>query len=186
MTTDAERWDRRWGARDEPPGPPHPLVRSLADRLPPGSAVLDVAAGRGRQALALSDAGHDVLAVDISTVGLDQLIRNANRAVRTRVLDLSTPLAGRIRGPFAAVVCVDFRAAHLWADLRGLLAPDGVLLVSMATTTNLERHPKPSRRFLASSDDGPAVLGDLLIEVNAADWRENGRHELWIQGRRAT
>ena len=59
MSEARARWDARWEADASPqPGGAHPLVRELAQALSPGARVLDVAAGRGRQSLALAQAGH--------------------------------------------------------------------------------------------------------------------------------
>jgi len=180
LTTDAERWDARWAAASGEPGRAHPMVEALAAELPAGARVLDVAAGRGRQARALAAAGVQVVAVDVSGVGLARV----GRGVETVVADLKAGLPEGL-GAFDAVVCVDYHAPLLWPDLRRVLAPGGHLVVSMATVTNLERHTKPSRRFLATAEDGDRVLGDLCARTCGAEWRDNGRHELWVWGVRA-
>ncbi len=183
MSDDARRWDRRWSEVREPLGPAHPLVRRLVDQLPPGAAVLDVAAGRGRQARAFASAGMVVTAVDVSVVGLAQIHRVAP-TVRTLQADLTDGLPAVLRGPFDAVVCVDYRDPSLWTGLRACLAPGGHLLVSMASMRNLERHPRPSRRFLAPPDDLEALLDGLCPVVASVDWRPNGRCEQWVWARR--
>lgn len=164
-------------------GPPHPLVPRLIAQLPPGAAVLDVAAGRGRQARALASAGMVVTAVDVSAVGLAQIHRVAP-TVRTLQADLTDGLPTALRGPFDAVVCVDYRDPSLWAELRDCLAPGGHLLVSVAATRNLERHPRPSRRFLAPPDDLDILLDGLCSVVASVDWRPNGRCEQWVWAHR--
>ena len=68
-------WREYWNARyvEEPDrygDDPNVFVREVVEGLPPGSA-LDVACGRGRNAVWLAARGHTVTAVDVSDVGLD-------------------------------------------------------------------------------------------------------------------
>lgn len=184
MSTDAERWDRRWAAATGPIPAPHPLVQRLARGLPRGARVLDVAAGRGRHAVALAAAGLEVVAVDVSAVGLAR-IAAAAAGVETRVVDLTAGLPADLAGGFDAVVCVDYRDPAGWPGLRDALAPGGHLLVSMATVRNLERHGKPSARFLATPSDPLALIADLDWVHVSWDWRASGRHEQWVWARAA-
>ena len=152
--------------------------------LAPGAAVLDVAAGRGRQSLCLARGGHRVTAADVSAIGLQRLVADARAqqlSVETACVDLADALPESLAGPWDAIVCVDFRAPELWPHLRASLAPGGILLVSLATTDNLQRHAHPSRRFLVTMDAGVQVVGALTPELVCADWRESGRHELWVR-----
>jgi len=54
-------------------GPPSAEIVDLAERLPPGSRVLDVACGEGRNALHLARQGHRVEAFDLSEAGIAKL-----------------------------------------------------------------------------------------------------------------
>ena len=184
MTADRDRWDTRWARATGALGPPHPLLSALVAELPSGASVLDVAAGRGRQARALSAAGLAVTAVDVSSVGLRQLAAHAPGPVHTVVHDLTLGLPSGLGG-FAAVVCVDYRRPELWPALRSALAPGGHLLVSLATPTNLERHARPSARFLAGADDADRLAEGLDVRHRSAAWRASGRHELWVWAIRA-
>ena len=183
MTDAAERWDQKWSLVDGPPGPAHPLVRGLIEVLSPGARVLDVAAGRGRQTRALVGAGHRVTAVDVSAVGLARLEDHVDGSVSTVVADLTLPLPPEVDGPYDAIVCVDYFDPALWPRLRARLAPGGQLVVSVATVQNLARHARPSRRFLVDPGAAPRLLGALVSEQASAEWRDNGRHELWVWGR---
>lgn len=184
-----ERWDARWAADSElHAGRPHPEVTRLAAVLKPGSVVLDIAAGRGRQSLCLARAGHCVTAADVSAAGLRRLRQGAQMQqvkVETVCVELADLLPDSLAGPWQAIVCVDFKAPALWAHLRASLAPGGVLFVSLATTENLTRHVRPSRRFLVAEDAGAQVLGSLTPEVVSTGWRTSGRHELWVRAVRA-
>ena len=59
----AQLWNDRH--RDQPIGAPEPFLAEMLSRIPRGIA-LDVAAGRGRNALAMARAGIRVVAVDFS------------------------------------------------------------------------------------------------------------------------
>lgn len=180
--TDADRWDDKWRQADGPLPEAHALVTELARRLPAGARVLDLAAGRGRQTQALAEAGHRVVAADVSRVALDKL-SEALPGVETVCADLTEPLPDGVAGPWDAIVCIDYYAPELVAGLSRALADDGVLVVSVATTTNLERHDKPSARFLADPTDPAPFTGSLPQVQWSAKWRDNGRHELWVLAR---
>ena len=147
--------------------------------------MLDIAAGRGRQSLCLARAGHRVVAADVSAAGLERLRQDAHLqqlSVDTVCADLSRMLPDSLVGPWDAIVCVDYWAPSLWPSLRTSLAgPHGVLFMSLATTLNLARHARPSRRFLVDPDAGAQVVGALTPELVSADWRASGRHELWVR-----
>lgn len=186
MTTDAERWNERWRVASGPLGTPHSMVAALARQLPVGSSVLDVAAGRGRQTRPLLAAGHHVTAVDVSAVGLERIAAKRPQGLTPVVCDLTAALPGALDGPFDAIVCVDYRDTALWPRLHARLRVGGVLVVSIATIASLERNARPSRRFLAQDADASAILGPLQAIRVTSEWRDNGRHELWIQGVRSS
>ena len=56
---------------------PSAIVAELARLLPPGSRVLDVGAGQGRNALALAQKGMRVDAIDHAEKGLEQMLAQA-------------------------------------------------------------------------------------------------------------
>ncbi|MFJ2091360.1 class I SAM-dependent methyltransferase [Streptomyces sp. NPDC087901] len=107
----------------------------LLEQLDPGSRVLDIGSGTGRPtAQALTDAGHEVLGVDVSPVMVDIASRQVP-AAEFRCADIrELPLAD---GSFDAV-CVYFSLLQLsraeQADVLRLTAralrPDGHLAVA--------------------------------------------------------
>ena len=182
---EAERWNQRWRASNGPLGPPHPLVMSLCASLPAGARVLDIAAGRGRQSLALARAGLSVTAVDISAVALTRLAEDARAEgipVVSVVADLLGGVPADVGGPFDAIVCVDYLNIDLLTQLGAFLAPAGRLVVSVATRENYTRHAHPSCRFLAPDDLDLASLTGLLPVRSDVGWRDDGRHTLWFVG----
>ena len=70
MTSDRDRWDARHMAADDVDPRPSELLDAFAQRLPPGGRALDLACGRGRNAVHLARLGFLVDAVDVSTIGL--------------------------------------------------------------------------------------------------------------------
>lgn len=87
-------WDDRFANGEYPRAPePSPILRRYLPEIPDGRA-LDVAAGSGRNAVFLADAGYEVDAVDGSTEGLRiarerAAERGADARLRTEQADLT-------------------------------------------------------------------------------------------------
>ena len=79
--SEREKWDDKH--RDQPIPAPEPFPVEMIPRIPRGLA-LDVAAGRGRNALAMARAGIRVIAVDFSLEAMRTLYAAA-RAERLPV-----------------------------------------------------------------------------------------------------
>ena len=77
---DREKWDRQHAQKDDDQEP-SPFLREIFHRdwwqIAPGRA-LDIATGKGRNALFLAEQGFDVVAIDISAVALDAARDRAN------------------------------------------------------------------------------------------------------------
>jgi len=124
------KWDRRWREEAAEPLEADPWLQKVADLLPPGS-VLDLACGRGRNALEMARRGHPVTAVDFSGEALDQL-RFAASAEQLPIdclqLDLENgalpPLAG-----FDIVLSFFFLHRPLLPWLKRTLDPGGVAIL---------------------------------------------------------
>ena len=128
--SDRERWDARFAAADAgEPAPPAALA-GREHLLPASGRALDVACGRGRVAVWLAEQGLAVDAVDVSPVGLA-----AGRALPggdavcwiEADLDDGLPVAG----PYEVVVSQRFRAPALYGALVDVLAPGGLLVVTV-------------------------------------------------------
>lgn len=158
--TDRERWDARHravGASGAAVGPmPPDALRGREHLLPPVGRALDVACGRGAVAVWLAGRGFAVDAVDVSEVALA-----AGRAlapdpgadrVRWWAHDLDTGLPAGCAGPYEVVVCQRFRDPALYPVLAGLLAPGGLLVVTV----------------LSQVDEGPGAFRAEPGELAAA------------------
>jgi len=94
---DAERWNGRYQTDGKylQEGHPSQLLQDFVHLLPPGSVALDAAAGVGLNALFAAQQGMNVVALDISEVGLRLLRQKAAKlgvTVNTAVFDLTTPI----------------------------------------------------------------------------------------------
>lgn len=140
-----EFWDSRYGEPGYAYGTePNAFLRDQSNRLAPGSRVLVVGDGEGRNGVWLASRGHDVLSVDASAVGLAKARRlAAERGVplQTEEADLSLwrwPVAA-----FDAVVSIflhfrpDIRA-RMHAAMLAALKPGGLLILEAFTPDQLK------------------------------------------------
>lgn len=185
-----DRADARslWNSRHTERGPLTAPARFLTERahlLPAGGRALDVAGGQGRNAIWLAQRGFDVTLLDVSDVAIEGAEEAAAEAgvsltaVRTEVTPEAIPA-----GPFDVVVVHHFLDRPVWAALPGALADGGVLFVCQPTERNLERHPRPSRRWLLAESEiaafaYAATAADPALEVIEVGegWTDEERHE---------
>lgn len=168
-TADREKWDRLYADARERGQAPSWLER-FSELLPRAGRALDLAAGSGRIARWAAERGLEVLAVDISPVGLARI---AHPRVRTLACDLEhDPLPA---GPFALVALFNYRQASLQPAVQAALAPGGVLIAELATVANLERHAHPSRRWLAEPGELLAFAAGLEVVSYEEGWLDD-RH----------
>lgn len=171
-----ETWDARYAAgRFDPSGPPA-WLDELGEELPREGLALDLAAGAGRISIWLARRGLSVEAVDISPVGL-ALAREAASdegvRIRTHVTDLAREAPPD--GPYAFVACFHYRQPGLLVELGQKLSPGGILVAEQATVRNLERHERPSKRWLGESNELLREAGGLEVAYYREAWL-GGRH----------
>ncbi|AKT43740.1 class I SAM-dependent methyltransferase [Chondromyces crocatus] len=201
MDDDRIRWDARWRERGEGPGEPSALITALAPQLPTRGRALDIAGGAGRHALWLARRGLDVTLVDISEVALTiaraapgpDVTENlgaasgldAARRGRLHTLALDLEEAPLPPGPWDVILCFHYLQRSLFAAFPEALAPGGLLVIVHPTRTNLERHPRPSARFLLDDGELPGLLrGGLDVVRYEEGWLSEGRHEARLLARR--
>lgn len=159
---DLARWQARW--QERPPGPaaPEPFLLAHLGALPPG-AVLDVAAGAGRNALPLARRGFRVTALDIAPTALERLAGAAaaeGLAVATCCADLDEPQALAGRGPFDALVIVRYRpAVAQWPRLLDRLRPGGIMLLCSLAPAQAARTGFP-RAYCLDRAEVAAEIGE--------------------------
>ncbi|HEY6418051.1 MAG TPA: class I SAM-dependent methyltransferase [Candidatus Binataceae bacterium] len=165
MSTRAD-WDER--NRGKPPGAPEPFLLEVIPMLPRGLA-LDVAAARGRNALAMARAGIRVVAVDYSVAGLHALAANA-RAERLPVFPVVADFGSFqiADDAFDAIVNINYLDRALFPAFARGLKRGGVLLadtflIDQAATG----HPRNPDFMLQHYE-----LRDLLAGLEILRYRE--------------
>jgi tellurite methyltransferase len=180
-----DRWDAIYSDHDKP-GDPDSFVTESEFLPSPPTTVADFAGGTGGTALWLREQGFDVTLIDVSQVALDIAQHEATR----RKLSLSTvhhdlESSDSLAGIWDMAVCCDFLDRALYSTFHRHVAPHGLLFVKVATVTNQQRHPRPSKKYLVERGE---LLG-LLPGFTTVDYKEawfDNRHEARIVVRRTT
>ncbi len=126
------KWDRCYIESGDTPHHVHPspFLETWLEHLPREGRALDVACGRGRNALRLAEEGYQVDAVDISAVAIAKARAEARRRdlnVTWHVADLDDFVLEK--GTYRAITVIRYRNHGLWAKLADALAPNGWLLI---------------------------------------------------------
>jgi SAM-dependent methyltransferase len=122
------KWEARH--REMTPGDPEPSVSAMLPLLPSGTA-LDIAAGTGRNAIALARGGWRVVAADFSRTGmrrLAEIARHENLAILPAVVDLEDSFPFRPNS-FDIILNVSYLDRALVPLLKDALRPRGALLL---------------------------------------------------------
>lgn len=161
----AEFWDTRFGEAGFAYGDrPSRLLLAFQDTLTSGGAALVPGSGEGRDAVFLARCGLDVLAVDLSPVGVEKtqaLAAREGTALRAEVADLSAWDWPEERFDVIAAMFL-----HMPQDLRAVLhsrmfaalKPGGRIFLEGFTTDQLAFQ----KRY---NSGGPPVF-DMLFEDN--------------------
>lgn len=145
--SDRRRWDHRYatlkpGQRTEPV----PFLVSSLQQLPARGYALDVAAGAGRNSVALAAHGLTVDAVDVSWQGLRRTLALARRrgvSINPIVLDLSRGWLPQRR--YDVVVNTFFLLRDLIPAIKSVLKPGGWLVFETLTVAQLDITPQRFR-----------------------------------------
>lgn len=124
--------------------------------------AVDLAGGDGSNAVWLAGQGFDVTLTDVSPVACRRASELAARAgveLRCEVLDLTAQSLSESR--FDVAVCTNYLQRDLWARVVPGLAKEAWLVWIHPTLANLERHERPSRRFLLEADEAATILQSL-------------------------
>ncbi len=152
--SDRIKWNQQYAQASEINLAPPKWLAEIESLLPRQGCALDIAAGGGRLAIWMAGQGLDVLAVDISSAGLELARQEAlakGLKINTQSEDLEAePLPD---GPFDVITCFNYRQRDLFPHIRERLKVGGYLLAEVATVANLERHAHPSLRYLAGPDE---------------------------------
>jgi tellurite methyltransferase len=161
------KWEARH--RDGAPGTAEPSLIEMLPLIRPG-LVLDIAAGTGRNAIALARAGFRVIAADFSLTAM-RFLADTGRAVRLSI----TPLVADLESAppfrpasFDAVVNISFLDRGLVPHLKSLLRVGGALffdtfLIDQAALG----HPRDPRFLLRHYE-----LREMLSDMELIHYRE--------------
>ena len=159
-------WDQRH--RGKSAGDAESFLVATFDRLPHGLA-LDVAAGRGRNALPLAREGLRVVAIDYSAEAMRMLATTA-RASQLAVWPVVANLDSfHLKDEsFDAIVNINFLERSLFADFVRALRPGGVLIADTFLVDQLEiGHPSNPHFMLAHGE-----LRELANGLDVEEYRE--------------
>lgn len=169
------RWDRIWAERGHPTRGHAAFLDRIGGLLPSGGRALDLAGGAGRNAAWLAARGFDVTVCDSSAVGLAIAVKH----VRCQTLLRDIEADGPPDGAWDLVLVHSFLHRPVFAALN-----TEWLVFVQPTETNLERHPKPSRRFLLGVGEVRDLLQGYEIVHLEESWGAEGRHEARVVARR--
>lgn len=138
--------------------------------LPRGDA-LDVACGRGRNALWLAEQGWRVTAVDRDAGALRELDREASRrgrSITTASIDLEGAGPALPGHAFDVIVVMHYLHRPLFPQLLAALRPGGVMVYETFTVAQAARGKPTNPDFLLR----PGELRDLVGPLHLLAWRE--------------
>ena len=140
---DRQRWDQRYTSLEpERRTTPTPFVSACLPRLPSCGYALDVAAGAGRNSVALAKHGLQVDAIDVSWHGLHRAAALAARqrtTINPIVLDLARGWLPSRR--YDVIVNSLFLMRELIPAIKAALSEGGWLVFETFTITQMEITP---------------------------------------------
>ncbi len=145
-------WDEKHAARGDD-SEPAPLLREYAALLPASGRALDIAAGAGRNAVFLAQAGLDVYAFDLSEVGLKKARALAvARGVTIRTIHADLERVSLKQASYDVAINFYYLQRSLIAPMQDALKPGGLVLFETYTVEQLsmpgDRGPRRSEYLL--------------------------------------
>ncbi|NNC79711.1 MAG: class I SAM-dependent methyltransferase [Acidimicrobiales bacterium] len=186
MVSDQQRWNDRYddATASTTVSPPAALLE-MAQFLPSTGRAVDLAGGLGDTALWLAQRGLDATLVEVSDVACtiaDERARLSELELDTVHHDLTTE---SIPGDnWDVITCFHYLDRPVLRSISDSLRTGGIALVGIATITNLERHERPSARFLLEPNELPELLDGLEVIMHTEDWAPWGYHEARVAARK--
>lgn len=168
--TEQHKWDERYGTPPSGSTPPCQVLQEFSHLLPRQGVALDLAAGRGGNAVLLSKSGLETVAWDISAVAMEQLRDTTHRqqlsitAVQRDVV--AQPPAAE---SFDVIVVSRFLHRPLCKQLVAALRPEGLLYYQTFTKESVSSASGPSNPDYLL---GPNELLSLFSELEVIAYRE--------------
>lgn len=149
-----------------------------ADLWPRHGRVLDVACGRGRNALALARAGLLVRAVDRSPeaiAGLREAARRWSVTIDAEVVDLETdPPPDLGQAIYDAVLVFNYLHRPLMPAIRNAVRPGGRIFYETFTTRQAERGRPRNPAFLLRAGELRELMAPWVV-LRAREGEVDGR-----------
>ena len=136
--------------------------------LPPSGRALDVACGRGRNALWLAHQGFETTALDRDPAAVAELEARARRErlpLTARAMDLEAGAVDLGEGLYDVVVVVHYLHRALFPALLAALAPGGALVYETFTAAQAARGRPTNPAFLLEPDELPRLVAPLEIRA---------------------
>jgi tellurite methyltransferase len=174
MREDRERWDQRYGQEGIETPDPDPLLVTNRSLLESGTA-LDLACGRGGNALFLAEHGYRVYAMDISSTALVSLRREAVRRglpVQCIVADLEDyPLPAK---EYDLVTVFYFFDAALMTAIAAALRPAGLLFYATFNHRHTSLKPGFNPAYLVPRGGLKPIFPGLEILLDEPETGDHG------------
>ena len=145
-----------------------------------------MAGGAGRNAIWLAQRGLSVTLADISDEALEiASTRAVDNGLDLQTLQIDFEQEPFPSGPWDLILCMHYLWRPLFDHFRENLSLGGLLILIHPTHTNLQRHKRPSARFLLDDGELPSLVSQLEIVKYEESWLVEGRHEARLVARRA-
>ena len=155
---------------------PNQWLVANAGLLPVCGAALDVASGRGRNALWLAARGLAVHAIDRDATALASLRESAVRthlAVDTESVDLETDTSPLDVSRYDLIVVVHYLHRPLFPHLVAALRPGGVLVYETFTSAQARRGKPTNPAFLLQPGELISLASGLTLLATREGTFEN-------------
>jgi 2-polyprenyl-3-methyl-5-hydroxy-6-metoxy-1,4-benzoquinol methylase len=178
-----QKWDRRYRQQQDKTPCACAVLQQYQYLLPAQGRALDLACGLGGNALLLAEAGLEVEAWDISSVGLDLLAtraqaRQLNICRQQRDVEQQPPASASFD-----IICVSF---FLHRDscqqLAAALKPGGLLFYQTFNTDNQEGPCNP--KFVLQRNELLALFAGLEIVAYLENDGQQLSGQSWLVARR--
>ena len=166
MASTREKWDAIYACADGKPPEPIEALRDYAYLLPTSGTALDLACGRGGNALFLAQHGLHTSAWDISSVAIERLRERSDESglqIDAQVCDVvdQPPPANA----FDVIVVTRFLERQLADSLVNALKPLGLLIYQTFVVEKTDRSGPSNPDFLLAPNELLALFQQLRVRV---------------------
>jgi SAM-dependent methyltransferase len=180
-------WDHRWREKAEHPHCADPWLFKILPLLPKGR-ILDVACGRGRNAVYLAEQGHAIHAIDYSDEGVSQL----RSVAASRQLDITAETVDLEHSPalpsatYDIVIVFFYLQRTLFPALMQSVRPGGIMVVrTFSRAGDFPGSPRRKEFVLAPGELLQIFTGwDILLHEEGLEASSKGGSLAGIVARR--